>query len=86
MTRYLVDLAPHSEGSHFVLERCPICQRQIVDTDESSLNRDEMAETVERHILQHDPDDLGLDEYQFRPMADILLELYDLGRERKEAL
>lgn len=87
MTEYLVDVATGSEGSHYVLKRCPICEQDLADVDDCSLNCEEMAEIVEEHILEHDPSDLNLDdEYYFQPMADILLELHDLGQERKGAV
>jgi len=71
------------EGVLLVLVKCPICGEQLADLDST----EEYSRDIDAHIATHDPEDLGLDgEYQFRPMADILIELHDLGRERKEAL
>lgn len=85
MSDYLADISDDSSNHPlWVMVRCPICDEQIID-DIDDCNRSHV-ETVETHIQQHDPDDLGLDEYRFRPMADILMELHDLGPERTEAL
>jgi hypothetical protein len=64
--------------------RCPICDEQIID-DIDDCNHSHV-ETVECHILQHDPEDLGLEDYEFRPMADILIELHDLRQRSEEAV
>ena len=86
MSDYLLDLSADSSNHKvWVLVRCPICDEEIVDADECGIGK-KHPEIVEEHIQQHEPDELGLDEYQFRPMADILMELHGLGRERKEAL
>jgi hypothetical protein len=85
MSEYLADISDESSNHpNLVLVRCPICDEQIID-DLDDCNHSHVTD-VETHILQHDPEDLGLDEYEFRPMADILIELHGLGRERKEAL
>jgi hypothetical protein len=87
VSEYLVDLSDDSSNHPmYVMARCPICEEKILDPDEDCGTGKNHPETVETHILQHDPEDLGLDEYRFRPMADILIELHRLGRETEEAL
>jgi len=85
MSDYLADISEESTNHrNLVLVRCPICDEQIID-DLDDCNHSHV-ETVECHILQHDPEDLGLDDYEFRPMADILIELHDLRQRSEEAV
>ena len=87
MSDYLVDLSDDpSNHPMYVMARCPICEEEIVDPENECGRGKRHPEIVEDHIQQHDPEDLGLDGYEFRPMADILIELHGLGRERTEAL
>jgi len=87
MSEYLADISEESTNhQNLVLLCCPICEEHLIDPDEDCGAGKRHPEIVETHILQHEPEDLGLGEYEFRPMADILIELHGLGRERKEAL
>jgi len=87
VSEYLVDISNDSVNHPlYVLSRCPICDEQILDPDEDCGTGKNHPKIVECHIQQHDPEDLGLDDYQFRPMADILIELHGLGRETEEAV
>jgi hypothetical protein len=85
MSDYLVDTSSDGDGNSnsVALVKCPICDEQLADPDAEgqTYNRG-----IDDHIASHDPEDLGLDDYQFRPMADILIELHGLGRETEEAL
>lgn len=72
----LVDIAENSEGEMLLLTACPICGNEF-DVGYSPAD----IETVDEHIANHDPEDLGLDQdgYQYKPMADILIEFHGLS-------
>jgi hypothetical protein len=87
MSDYLADIsADSSNHPMYAMVRCPICEEKILDPEEDCGRGKRHPEIVEDHIQQHDPEDLGLNGYEFRPIADILIELHDLGRETEEAL
>jgi hypothetical protein len=87
VSEYLVDLSNESSNHPmYVMARCPICEEKILDPDEDCGTGKNHPKIVECHILQHDPEDLGLDDYEFRPMADILIELHDLRQKSEEAV
>lgn len=85
MSEYLVDTASDKEGNSnsVALVKCPICDEQLADADAEGYT---YHRGIDDHIEQHDPEDLGLDGYQFRPMADILIELHDLRQKSEEAV
>jgi len=87
VSEYLVDISNDSVNHPlYVLARCPICDEQILNPVEDCGTGKSHPKTVESHIEQHDPEDLGLDDYEFRPMADILIELHDLRQKSEEAV